>query len=440
MQPARVFRSWSSALVLSGLVVFSARVHADFVYARLVPGTGMQPNGASTDVAVSSSGRTVVFSTSANNWVDGDTYNGDRVVAVDLDTGTVEVVSATAQGVIMRGEAPAVSADGRYVAFLTYGSPLGPNWQVARKDRRTGELVLASANAAGQAAVSGTGDDTVSISADGRYVAFDTAATNFGLPSGSSNEIFVKDMVTGQVKMASVKSDGGAGGQCTLAPHALSDDGRYLAFVCGSAVLPGAGSGQVYVRDLFQNGTELVSRAGSSGAPATSFSYRPAISPDGRYVTFQSRCYGGLGYAGADCTSNSGLYLRDRLAQATLAIPRPAAIAANGYDSCTTSAVSSLATVLLACPLAAGAVSYSQVFLHVPGAGAPSLLSTNAGSQPGNEASGASLAVNGSGLSMVFESRASDIDPDDTNDASDVFILVDETMLSEAIFANGFER
>jgi cytochrome oxidase assembly protein ShyY1 len=63
-----------------------------------------------------------------------------------------------------------VSGDGRYVAFLTINTALGPNWQVARKDRKTGALELVSATATGKAANSGTDDDTVSISANGRYV------------------------------------------------------------------------------------------------------------------------------------------------------------------------------------------------------------------------------------------------------------------------------
>lgn len=100
-----------------------------------MPGPGVEANGASADVDVSADGRTVAFSSSATNWSSvGSTYNGDRAVAVDLDAGVVEELSVSGTGAF-RGEAPVVSGDGRYVAFLAYGSPYGPNWQVLRKDR-----------------------------------------------------------------------------------------------------------------------------------------------------------------------------------------------------------------------------------------------------------------------------------------------------------------
>lgn len=441
MDLATASRFLACTLSLSAIAVASPSAHADFVYARLVPGAGLEPNGDSSAVNVSSSGRTVVFVSAANNWVAGDSYNGNRAVAIDLDLGIVEIVSATSQGAVIRGEAPAVSGDGRYVAFLTINTALGPNWQVARKDRKTGALELVSATATGEAANSGTDDDTVSISANGRYVAIETAATNFGVPGGSWPETFVKDMQTGAVKMASVKSDGSAsGGKCSIEPHALSDDGRYLVMVCSAAMVPGATTGQAYVRDLQANTTELISRSATAASGSSSFVYRPAISPNGRFVSFQNRGYGGLGYAnGSAIESNSGLYLRDRQTQTTIAIPRPAAVPATSYDSCDVSAVSNVASVMLACPLAAGAFSYSQVFLYVPGAGAPEILSVNAASQNGDKPSGYSMAVNGSGLSMAWESTATNIDPDDHNGKNDIFILADESMFTDVIFANGFE-
>jgi Tol biopolymer transport system component len=438
-----------AALVLASLAGLSGRAHADFIYARLVPGPGIEPNGESTDVDVSSDGRTVVFASSAKNWV-GDTYNGTRAVAVDLDTGVIEVVSIGSEG-IFRGEGPVVSGDGRYVAFLTYSSSYGPNWQVLRKDRLTGVLDLASATATGQPASGGTEDNTVSISADGRYVAFQATADmtaevagrpgGGAAPSGSSGEIYVKDMATGQVKLASVMPGGGAS-SCALERHALSGTGRYLSMICSDAMVPGATGGQAYVRDLQSNTTELVSRSASAPTGSSAFAYNPSISPNGRFVSFKSRGYGGLGYAnGVDSAGNSGLYLRDRQANATIVIPRPTAMPASAYDGCDTSAVSDIGSVVLACNYSwTGPGSYAQTFLFVPGAGAPEMISGTVGGQPGNSPAGYSLGVNASGLSMAWESSASNIDPDDTNNASDIFVLVEESVISDVIFADGFEN
>ncbi|HEY6942791.1 hypothetical protein [Dokdonella sp.] len=449
MNSASILRTPARAFVVWAMAMMAAPAHAAFIYARLVPGAGIEPNGTSTQVDMSSGGRTVVFASTANNWV-GDTYNGTRAVAVDLDTGVVEAVSEVG-GSVFRGESPVVSGDGRYVAFLTINPAYGPNWQVLRKDRETGALELASADAGGQPASTGTNDNTVSISADGRYVAFQTGASMTGMagraagssvPAGSSGEIYVKDMATGQVEMASVMSNGGASGSnCSLEPHALSGNGRYLAMLCSAPMVAGATSGQAYVRDLQANTTELVSRSTSAASGSSAFAYRPAISPGGRFVSFQNRSYGGLGYAdGASETSNSGLYLRDRQAGTTTAIPRPPIMPSNAYDSCAVSAVSDIGSVVFHCNFAwTGVAAYPQVFLYVPGAGMPEMLSTTAGGGPGNGPAGDSLGVNASGLSMAWESSASDIDPDDVNGASDIFVLVEESVLSDVIFADAFE-
>ncbi|RYD15684.1 MAG: hypothetical protein EOP90_06970 [Lysobacteraceae bacterium] len=436
-------RPLALSLALTTVLGLPGLAHADFLYGRLVPGPGVEADGASGDVDVSVDGRTVVFATTAQNWV-GDTYNGTRVIAVDLDTGVVEAISAAGSSVF-RGEAPVVSGDGRYVAFLALNHALGPNWQALRKDRETGALELASSNAAGQPPALGTQDNTISMSADGRYVAFQAgaglAADEGHAPQGSSGIIYVKDMQTGQVEIASMNSSGVMATDCALYPHALSATGRYLVMTCSAAAVPGATGGQAYVRDLQANTTELVSR--SAGAPngSTAFANRPAISPNGRFVSFQTRGYGGLGYAnGVDSVGNSGVYLRDRQAGTTAAIPRPALVPADEYDSCSVSAISDIATVMLACLNNwTGTGRYTQVFLSIPGAGAPEFISPAANGQASNGYTGTTLAVNASGLSMAWDSDASDVDPNDHNGASDVFVLVEESVVTDAIFIDGFD-
>ena len=87
-----------------------------------------------------------------------------------------------------------------------------------------------------------------------------------------------------------------------------------------------------------------------------------------------------------------------------------------------------------------GSGRYPQVFLFVPGAGAPELISPAANTtQASNGSAGTTLAVNASGLSMVWESDASNIDPNDHNGKKDIFVLADESMFTDVIFANGFD-
>lgn len=433
-------RALSAGLILFLLGVPSAR--ADMVFGRLVPATpGTQANNYSDSVDVSNDGKTVVFSSTATNWLPDPTPTTDKAIAVDLDTGLIEVVSRTTAGTVIRGEQPSVSRDGRYVAFLNYGANLDlgvptSGWQAVRKDRKTGELKLASITAGGVAAGSAAvDDDSVSISGNGRYVAFE--ASNFDGDTTGYDQVYVKDMDTGALKKASVDNSGNAAERgCSLRPHALSDDGRYVVMICDYALVPGATNNQVYVRDLVQNTTQLISRVGASGAASSAYAYRAAISPNGRYVTFQNASYGGLGHYNGANGNNSGIYLRDRQTNTTQALPKPA-LSASNYDNCYDSDVSDIGTVLMACQVPNP--TDRQVFLHVPGAsGTPFLISENSGGVRGNGESGRSLALDAAGLSMAFESAASNLVPDDTNNVSDIFVQYD-TRLVMQIFADGFE-
>jgi hypothetical protein len=419
------------------LFLLPTRASAEFLYGRLTPDPPeAQSNGLSDTVDVSSDGKTVVFSSAATNWIPGDSSLTDKAVAIDLDSGLIEIVSRTTGGVVVRGESPVVSRDGRYVAFLNFGGALDlgvptSGWQVVRKDRSSGELRLVSANAQGEAGNNFVDDDTVSISGDGRYVAFEASSSNFGVATGGNTQVFVKDMDSGALELASIMADGAAANsECALAPHALSDEGRYVTFVCGPALVAGATSGQAYVRDLQADVTELVSRSGNTGAASSTFASRPAMSPGGRFVAFQNPAFGGLG---GDPGTHSGIYLRDRLDATTTSLPTP--VGAN-VGSCTVSDVSDAATVLMQCVFGAR----GQVYLHVPGvAGSPVLVSSDATEAPGNGVSGSSLAMDASGLSMAFESAASNLVADDSNTVADIFVLVDSDLLNR-IFADGFDE
>jgi Tol biopolymer transport system component len=423
-------------LPLALLAVLPGVASAELLFGRLTPeAAGSEPNAFSDGVDVSSDGRTVVFSSGATNWIPVDPSTTDKAVAIDLDSGLIEIVSRTSGGTIVRGESPAVSRDGRYVAFLNFGGALDvgvptSGWQVVRKDRVSGQLRLASANVSGEAGNNFVDDDTVSISGDGRFIAFEASSSNFGVATGGFTQVFVKDMDTGALELASVLPGSATPtSDCTLFPHALSDDGRFVTFICNAALVAGATTGQTYVRDLQADATELVSRSGSNGPASTSFTNRAAMSPNGRFVVFQSPAFAGLG---GDPAIHSGVYLRDRATSATISIPTPTGANVGG---CATSDVSDVATVLLECSVG----SNGQVYLHIPGAaGTPFLISSTPAEVPGNARSGATLAVDASGLSMVFESIASNLVTGDTNNAGDVFVLVDDSVLF-GIFSDGFE-
>ena len=178
---------------------------------------------------------------------------------------------------------PDLSGDGRHLAFsASVRSPGGWLSQVFVHDFDTGRTVLVS-RASEETKGNGESYDP-SISDDGRHVAFTSTATNltdsFGKPR---SRVYVHDLRQETTEAVS-------GGEGFAFEPAISGDGRHVSF---ASVVPGEGvtgrESQVYVRDLQAATTALVSReSGKDGAPAEGFSTDPAISRDGRYVSFAS--------------------------------------------------------------------------------------------------------------------------------------------------------
>jgi Tol biopolymer transport system component len=425
------------------LALSSAPAHAEIRFSRLVPPLpASEANGPSSIAEVSGDGRVFVFESGATNWVPGS-ITGGKIVAVDFGADSVEVLSSTAAGTAFNGSAfaPSTAGTGRYVVFETFATNLGlpvstSGFQIVRKDRSTGALALASANAAGNPAVGSASGQArnASVSADGRVVTFRSDATNL-LGGGAGNEyIYAKDLQTGAIELISRTTSGGfpATDVAANTAHSISADGRFVVFQTSAAnIVAGVAGGtiQVYLRDRTLGTTELVS-VGPGGVAANNQSEAAAISPDGRFVSFRSFA-SNLGANGFI----SRIYVRDRVAATTTPVPLPvvSGISANG---CRESDVSNAGTVILSCFFSS---LFDQVFLHVPGAaGTPLLISSDAVDAPGNQLSGDAVAISANGLSMVFDSRASNLDPDDTNAVSDIFILADDGVLF-GLFADGFE-
>jgi Tol biopolymer transport system component len=213
----------------------------------------------------------------------------------DRQTGQTARVSVASSGAEGEGASwnAAISADGRYVAFesdarnLVTGDTNGRE-DVFVRDRQTAQTTRVSVSSTG---AQGTGHSVwPAISADGRYVAFESDARN--LVAGDSNnlrDVFVRDRQAGQTTRVSVASDGTQGDDFS-SYAAISADGRYVAFYSGASTLVAGdtnGAWDVFLRDRQAGQTTRVSVA-SDGAQANSNSYIAAISADGRCVAFFS--------------------------------------------------------------------------------------------------------------------------------------------------------
>ncbi|MGH2537870.1 MAG: carboxypeptidase regulatory-like domain-containing protein, partial [Candidatus Promineifilaceae bacterium] len=218
---------------------------------------GALGNGDSWWSSISADGRYVAFHSLASNLVGGDTNGAWDVFVHNRDTVQTSRVSVASDGAQGNGYSysPAISADGRYVAFVSLASNLvggdtNDQPDVFVHDRDTGQTSRASV--ASDGAQANGASYYQSISADGRYVAFGSYASNLvGGDTNGIDDVYVHDRDTGQTSRASVASDGAQGNDGSGDPS-ISADGRYVAFVSWASNLVSGdtnGYADVFVRD-----------------------------------------------------------------------------------------------------------------------------------------------------------------------------------------------
>jgi Tol biopolymer transport system component len=251
-----------------------------------VQGNGASGGAAS---GISADGGTISFSSAASNLVSGDTNNCRDVFVWTRASGAVErvtVASDGSQAAAGASDASSISADGRYVAFASMAPDLVAGdtnlaADVFVHDRVTGSTVRASVTAGGGQAATASSLQPGGLSADGQTVVFDTAAP---LAAGDSagTDVYVRDLAAGSTERISVNSAGlGANGNSSTA--AISADGRYVAFESSATNLDPADTGgdeDVFVRDRASGLTRLV----SASASPTQISQAAALSADARFV------------------------------------------------------------------------------------------------------------------------------------------------------------
>lgn len=260
-----------------------------------VASDGTQGNGSNGGLAISDNGRYVAFSSSSNNLVGNDTNNYNDIFRHDTQTGTTIRVSVATDGTQADGPsyAPAISTDGRYIAFNTWASTLVPNDTNGRDDifvhdTQTGTTTRISEASDGTQGNIGSYDP--SMSSDGRYVAFVSLASNLvDNDTNGESDIFIYDQQTGEIKLVSVAVDGTLGNGRSN-EHELSSDGNYVAFKSNANnLVPGDtnGYGDIYVRAL-QTGEVRRASILSNGTQLNGTAEGTAISGDGRFVAFQT--------------------------------------------------------------------------------------------------------------------------------------------------------
>jgi uncharacterized repeat protein (TIGR01451 family) len=395
--------------------------------------------------SISADGRYVAFESAGNILVPDDFNFASDIFVHDRQTGLTTRVSVASDGTEADGESftPAISADGRYVVFGSYATNLvgGDSnglYDVFVHDRQTRQTTRVS-KAPGRAQANGF-SYAPTLSADGRFVGFESYASN--LVTGDTNrqnDVFVHDRQTGRTTRVSVASGGIQADGYSYSPT-LSANGRFVAFYSSATNLVTGDTNakeDVFVHDRQTRRTTRVSVA-SDGKEANGESYSPSLSADGRYVTFESSA---VNLVTGDSNRLDDVFVHDRQTRRTTRV----SVASDGKEANGESyshissadgrfvAFFSSATNLVA----EDTNATGDIFIHDRQTRQTTRVSVNSG---GRQADGYSYApsLSADGRSVVFESYAANLIPVDTNEFQDVFVrdrLFDKTTSTDLALA-----
>ncbi|MEO8456453.1 MAG: calcium-binding protein [Chloroflexota bacterium] len=393
--------------------------------------------GESENPAITSDGGLVAFSSSANNLVANDLNNQADIFVRDRQAGTTERISLDSSGDEADNGSynPDFSSDGRFVAFESSATNLVANdtkgfEDIFVHDLQTGETERVSVDSAGNEADGGD-SRYPSISGNGRYVAFVSYATNLA-PNDSNDlaDVFVHDRQTGVTERVSVSNTGqqATGANDNSESAEISDDGRFVAFDTNAPLVAGdtLGKTDVFVRDRQAHTTERIS-VSSNGDEANDASFYPGMTPDGRYVAFQSRANN---LVSDDNNAMQDIFVRDRVLGTTERVSvKTGGAEITGTDGAYDQAISGDGRFILFDTRANGVVSgdnagKADVFVHDRQTNTTEIESVNASNQRGdNDSYGSDFpnTLSADGRYLVLMSDAANLVPNDSNEHRDIF-------------------
>lgn len=428
--------AWSarrSAFLLPGLLAVaglaSPPLAAQSTERVSLDSAGLQASAGSGAPSISADGRYVAFQSYAVDLVIGDTNSVADIFVRDRVTGLTTRISLDSSGAQANDDSlnPFITPDGRYVAFESLASNLVPGdtndvQDVFVHDRQSGQTSRASISSGG---VEGNGlSAKPSLSADGHLVVFSSAADNL-VPHDTNRgtDAFLHDLLTGQTRRVSVSSSGMQGYYYSENP-VISSDGRFVAFTSYSSNLVNGdnnNSNDVFLHDLLTGQTSRVS-VSSTGAEAQLWSANPVITPDGRYIAFESEANN---LVAGDLNAVTDCFVHDHMTGTTIRV----SVDSNGAEGNGKSLRPSLSMdgVLvafhsLADQLVPGDTNGEQdVFVHDRQSGLTARVSVSTAGMQGSGTSSAP-ALSADGRLIAFESLARELVPGDTNGKKDVFV------------------
>jgi len=390
---------------------------------------GGPTNGDCTLANLSADGRYLAFASSATNLVPDDTTPDWDIYVKDLETGAIVLASTNELGIKANADSSnaTLSADGRFVAFVTtatnlVGDDTNLTYDVFVKNLQTGTVIRASTDASGAEANAESG--SACLSGDGQSVAFVSSANNLVADdTNDAADVFVKNLATGAVALASSDASGSEGNLESDRPS-LSSDGRYVAFSSGATNLvpePLAGRWEVFVKDV-QTGGIVMANTNAAGQAGSGSSIFPRITPDGRQVVFEG---GGQNLVPQDTHFRIQIFAKN-LDTGTIRVASTKRISFTGDAASWFPSLSAdgqtIAFSSRAIDIIAGDTDRTEdIYAKDLQSGTFTLVSADA---VGNKGNGVSQlpSISANARYVAFESFASNLVPGDTNSTWDVFV------------------
>ncbi len=427
----------SLALALTMALCTPARVDAGWAGTTdraSISDTEAEGNDRSQDPAISSDGRFVAFTSYATNLVSSDSNNEADVFIRDTLSGTTEIVSVADDESASNGYSggPSISSDGRYVAFYSEATNLVTGDTNLRRDifvrdRQAGTTTRVSVRTdGGQASNTST---YPSISADGRYVAFASSASD--LVTGDVNgyrDVFVHDRQTGTTLLIS-RGPGGVIGNNESNWPTISGDGQWVVYQSTATNLVSGDTNaksDVFIRSLVTLATDRVSLSDSE-AQVLGDSLAASVSSDGRFVAFSSEA---TSLVAADNNGHSDVFIRDR----TLGVTERVNVSSDeqqvsvsswteDYLRPTVSADGRYVAFRSDAPnlVAADVNGMSDVFVRDRQAGTTSMVSVSTGGRQGNDNCWGQSLISANGRFVAFDTDSHTL-LNDSNGYTDVYV------------------